>query len=85
MIDLQHGGATKRDLSALTTAITRAGATAVGRVRHAHLADIGRALDLGCARVFVPNVDSAAQARAVAAQGGPSSWCAHDWVTREAV
>ncbi|TVZ06360.1 hypothetical protein EAS64_02745 [Trebonia kvetii] len=34
----------------------------VARVRHAHTADIGRALDLGCEGVIVPNVESAAQA-----------------------
>jgi 4-hydroxy-2-oxoheptanedioate aldolase len=66
VIDLQHGGATERDLPALTTAIRQAGATPVGRVRHAHPADIGRALDLGCAGVIVPNVESAEQARAAA-------------------
>src|SRR5215471_18360729 len=38
------------------------GATPIGRVRHAHPADIGRALDLGCEGVIVPNVNSAAQA-----------------------
>ena len=66
VIDLQHGGATESDLPAMTTAIRLAGATPVGRVRHAHPADIGRALDLGCEGVIVPNVDSAAQAREVA-------------------
>jgi 4-hydroxy-2-oxoheptanedioate aldolase len=65
VIDLQHGGATEHDLPALTTAISRAGATPVARVRHAHPADIGRALDLGCAGVVVPNVESAEQALAV--------------------
>jgi 4-hydroxy-2-oxoheptanedioate aldolase len=66
VIDLQHGGATEHDLPALTTAIRLAGATPIGRVRHAHPADIGRALDLGCEGVIVPNVDSAAQAREAA-------------------
>ena len=66
VLDLQHGGATEHDLPALTTAIARAGAAPVARVRHAHPADIGRALDLGCAGVIVPNVESAEQARAVA-------------------
>jgi 4-hydroxy-2-oxoheptanedioate aldolase len=65
VIDLQHGGATEHDLPGLTTAIRHAGATPVGRVRYAHPADIGRALDLGCAGVFVPNVESAEQAKAV--------------------
>src|SRR5215472_6201261 len=67
VIDLQHGGATERDLPALTTAIKHAGAVPVGRVRHAHPADICRALDLGCAGVIVPNVESAEQAAGVVA------------------
>lgn len=66
VIDLQHGAATERDLPALTTAIRHAGSEPVGRVRHAHPADIGRALDLGCAGVIVPNVESARQAADVA-------------------
>jgi len=66
VIDLQHGGATEHDLPALTTAISKAGATPVARVRYAHPADIGRALDLGCAGVIVPNVETAEQAGAVA-------------------
>ena len=66
VIDLQHGGATEADLPAMTSAIRVAGATPIARVRHAHTADIGRALDLGCEGVIVPNVDSAAQARQVA-------------------
>jgi 4-hydroxy-2-oxoheptanedioate aldolase len=66
VIDLQHGGATEHDLPAMTTAIRLAGATPLGRVRHAHQADIGRALDLGCEGVIVPQVETAAQAAAVA-------------------
>ncbi len=66
VIDLQHGAAAERDLPEMTEAIRRAGATPIGRVRHAHPADIGRALDLGCDGVIVPNVESAEQARAVA-------------------
>ena len=62
VVDLQHGGATEHDLPGLTSTIRLAGATPIGRVRHAHPADIGRALDLGCEGVIVPNVDSAAQA-----------------------
>src|SRR6201989_1645465 len=69
VIDLQHGGATESDLPAMTTAIRLAGSMPLGRVRHAHPADIGRALDLGCAGVIVPNVNSAAQAREVAGAG----------------
>jgi len=66
VIDLQHGGATEADLPAMTSAIRLAGATPIARVRHANPADIGRALDLGCEGVIVPNVDSAGQARQVA-------------------
>ena len=66
VIDLQHGGAVEADLPAMTSAIRLAGATPIARVRHGHTADIGRALDLGCEGVIVPNIDSAAQARQVA-------------------
>jgi len=66
VIDLQHGEATEADLPGLTSAIRLAGAVPIARVRHAHTADIGRALDLGCEGVIVPNVDSAVQARQVA-------------------
>jgi 4-hydroxy-2-oxoheptanedioate aldolase len=55
VIDLQHGGAAESDLPGMTSAIRLAGATPVARVRHAHPADIGRALDLGCEGVIVPN------------------------------
>jgi 4-hydroxy-2-oxoheptanedioate aldolase len=65
-IDLQHGQATEHDLPAMTNAIRLAGAAPIARVRHAHMADIGRALDLGCEGVIVPNVESAEQAREVA-------------------
>ena len=65
-IDLQHGQATEHDLPAMTTAIRLAGAAPIARVRHAHMADIGRALDLGCEGVIVPNVESAEQAREIA-------------------
>ncbi len=65
VIDLQHGGATEHDLPGMTAAIRLAGAAPIGRVRHAHPADIGRALDLGCEGVIVPNVESAEQAEAV--------------------
>jgi len=66
VIDLQHGGAAESDLPAMTSAIRLAGATPIARVRHAHTADIGRALDLGCEGVIVPNIDSAAGARQAA-------------------
>lgn len=64
-VDLQHGGSGEYDLAAITTAVRQAGSTPLGRVRHAHPADIGRALDLGCEGVIVPNVESAEQAAAV--------------------
>src|SRR5215472_7933767 len=63
VVDLQHGGATEHDLPGLTSAIRLAGAVPLARVRYAHPADIGRALDLGCAGVIVPNVESAEHAR----------------------
>jgi 4-hydroxy-2-oxoheptanedioate aldolase len=66
VIDLQHGSGTEHDLPVLTGAIRRAGAAPIARVRYAHPADIGRALDLGCDGVIVPNVDTAEQAAAVA-------------------
>jgi 4-hydroxy-2-oxoheptanedioate aldolase len=66
VVDLQHGSATEHDLASLTNAVRLAGATPLARVRHAHPADIGRALDLGCEGVIVPNVESADQAAAVA-------------------
>ncbi len=65
-IDLQHGAATEHDLPGMTAAIGLAGVTPLARVRHAHPADLGRALDLGCHGVIVPNVNSAEQAAAVA-------------------
>jgi 4-hydroxy-2-oxoheptanedioate aldolase len=66
VVDLQHGSGTEHDLPALTMAVRLAGAIPLARVRHAHPADISRALDLGCDGVIVPNVDSAEQAAAVA-------------------
>jgi 4-hydroxy-2-oxoheptanedioate aldolase len=66
VIDLQHGQATEHDLPGMTAAIKLAGAAPIGRVRHANPADIGRALDLGCVGVIVPNVESAEQARDIA-------------------
>lgn len=66
VFDLQHGEASEAGLPALASAVRLAGATPVARVRHAHAADIGRALDLGCEGVIVPNVDSATQARQIA-------------------
>jgi 4-hydroxy-2-oxoheptanedioate aldolase len=65
-IDLQHGAATERDLPGMASAISLAGVTPIARVRYAHPADLGRALDLGCHGVIVPNVNSAEQAAAVA-------------------
>ncbi len=64
-IDLQHGQPTEHDLPGMTAAIRLAGAAPIARVRHANPADIGRALDLGCDGVIVPNVESAEHAREV--------------------
>jgi 4-hydroxy-2-oxoheptanedioate aldolase len=66
VIDLQHGQSTEHDLPGMTAAIRLGGAAPLARVRHAHPADIGRALDLGCEGVLVPNVESAEQAAEVA-------------------
>src|SRR5262249_62301975 len=72
VVDLQHGGATEHDLPGMTSAIRLAGATPIGRGRHAHPADIGRALDLGCEGVLGPNAHTPAQAReAAGASPGP--------------
>jgi len=65
VIDLQHGQPTEHDLPGMTAAIKLGGAVPLARVRHAHPADIGRALDLGCEGVIVPNVESADQAQQV--------------------
>jgi 4-hydroxy-2-oxoheptanedioate aldolase len=65
VIDLQHGQSTEHDLPGMTAAIRQGGAAPMARVRFAHPADIGRALDLGCEGVIVPNVESAEQARSV--------------------
>ncbi|MGH3230880.1 MAG: hypothetical protein ACRDN1_22760 [Trebonia sp.] len=74
VIDLQHGEATEADLPGLTSAVRLAGSAPVARVRHAHTADIGRALDLGCEglrRVWA----------ACAAAGKPAGVHAADGVT----
>ena len=56
----------QRDLPELTDAIELKPRHADRQGRHAHQADIGRALDLGCDGVIVPsNVDSAQQAEVV--------------------
>jgi 4-hydroxy-2-oxoheptanedioate aldolase len=65
VVDLQHGTPAETDLPEMTTAIRLAGATPLGRVRHAHPADIGRTLDLGCDGVILPNVESVDQARSI--------------------
>src|SRR5271165_6419725 len=48
VIDLQHGGATEHDLPGMTAAIRLAGATPIGRVRHAHPADMAAAVAGAC-------------------------------------
>src|SRR5262249_59962238 len=64
--DLRRGGAPEHALPGMTAAIRAAGVPPLARVRHAHQAALGRALDLGCHGVIVPNVESAEQAAAVA-------------------
>jgi 4-hydroxy-2-oxoheptanedioate aldolase len=66
VIDLQHGEPVERDVPGMTAAIRLGGAAPLARVRHAHPADIGRALDMGCEGVIVPNVESADEAAEVA-------------------
>lgn len=54
--DLQHGAASEGDLPGLTGTVAALGVTPLVRVRHAGVAEIGRALDLGAHGVFIPNV-----------------------------
>ncbi len=65
--ELHHGTATEHDSASLDYRDSAGGPRLrSGGVRYAHPADIGRALDLGCEGVIVPNVESAEQAAAVA-------------------
>jgi len=79
VVDLQHGGAGEADLPGMLAAIAAGGAYPLVRPRSQAFADIGRVLDLGAHGVVVPNVDSVAQAEAVAAAcayppAGTRSW-----------
>jgi 4-hydroxy-2-oxoheptanedioate aldolase len=74
VFDLQHGALHEADLPGVTAAVVAAGAVPLVRTRSAHLADIGRPLDLGAHGVFVPNVRGADHVREVVAacRYGPS-------------
>ena len=61
VFDLQHGALDEADLPG----VTAAGAVPLVRTRSAHVADIGRLLDLGGHGVFVPNVRGADHVREV--------------------
>jgi 4-hydroxy-2-oxoheptanedioate aldolase len=55
------------ELPGVTAAVVAAGAVPLVRTRSAHVADIGRPLDLGAHGVFVPNVRGADHVREVVA------------------
>ena len=65
VFDLQHGALDEADLPGVTAAVVAAGAVPLVRTRSAHVADIGRPLDLGAHGVFVPNVRGADHVREV--------------------
>ena len=65
VFDLQHGALDEADLPGVTAAVVAAGAVPLARTRSAHVADIGRPLDLGAHGVFVPNVRGADHVREV--------------------
>jgi 4-hydroxy-2-oxoheptanedioate aldolase len=67
VFDLQHGALDEADLPGVTAAVVAAGAVPLVRTRSAHVADIGRPLDLGAHGVFVPNVRGADHVREVVA------------------
>jgi 4-hydroxy-2-oxoheptanedioate aldolase len=54
--DLQHGAVAEHELPGVLAAIRASDATPLVRVRSPSFADIGRALDLGAAGVFIPSV-----------------------------
>jgi 4-hydroxy-2-oxoheptanedioate aldolase len=74
VFDLQHGALDEADLPGVTAAVVAAGAVPLVRTRSAHVADIGRPLDLGAHGVVVPNVRGADHVREVvgACRYGPS-------------
>jgi 4-hydroxy-2-oxoheptanedioate aldolase len=65
LLDLQHGALAEADLPGVTAAIVAGGSVPLARVRSAHVADIGRPLDLGAHGVLVPNVGGAQHVREV--------------------
>jgi 4-hydroxy-2-oxoheptanedioate aldolase len=65
VFDLQHGALAEADLPGVTAAVVAAGAVPLVRTRSAHVADVGRPLDLGAHGVFVPNVRGADHVREV--------------------
>lgn len=67
VLDLQHGALGEVELPGVTAAVVAAGAVPLVRTRSAHVADIGRPLDLGAHGVFVPNVRGADHVREVVA------------------
>jgi 4-hydroxy-2-oxoheptanedioate aldolase len=67
LLDLQHGALAESELPGVTAAITAAGSVPLVRTRSAHVADVGRPLDLGAAGVLVPNVRGADHVREVVA------------------
>ena len=67
VLDLQHGAIGEAELPGVTAAVANAGAVPLVRTRSAHLADIGRPLDLGAQGVLVPNVRGADHVREVVA------------------
>ncbi|GAA0193853.1 aldolase/citrate lyase family protein [Cytobacillus oceanisediminis] len=67
VIDLQHGASTMTTLTGLVTAVTRYGASPVVRLPDPSPEHVPHVLDAGAHGVIVPELRSAAQARAVVA------------------
>ena len=67
VLDLQHGALGEAELPGVAAAVVAAGSVPLVRTRSAHLADIGRSLDLGAHGVIVPSVLGAEHAREVVA------------------
>ena len=67
VLDLQHGALAEAELPGVAAAVVAAGSVPLVRTRSAHLADVGRPLDLGAHGVIVPSVLGAEHAREVVA------------------
>jgi 4-hydroxy-2-oxoheptanedioate aldolase len=67
VLDLQHGALGEAELPGVAAAVVAAGSVPLVRTRSAHLADVGRSLDLGAHGVIVPSVLGAEHAREVVA------------------